>query len=146
MRNGNKFYVDVRMKEWGMDEQARRIQTSVRRVLSELDAEALLSLKDPRLEVVVMPDVGLPGAELSVWASFPVHRRRIISRELGPKPQTRVLLVFYPPSIKKHPRGFFEDYLRDALGHVLLYLRSPRAHNGCPDAMREWRRSRRDGH
>lgn len=53
MRNGNEFYVDIRMKEWGMGEQSRRIQSSVRRVLSALSAESLLCLKDPRLQVLI---------------------------------------------------------------------------------------------
>jgi len=34
----------------------------------------------------------LPDSDFSVWAYFPVHRRRPISRKLRPRPQTRVLL------------------------------------------------------
>lgn len=47
MRNGNKFYVDVRMQEWRMGQQSPRLQASVRKVLSELDSTALLLLKGP---------------------------------------------------------------------------------------------------
>jgi hypothetical protein len=36
-----------------------------------------------------------------------------------------------------------EEYLRNHLGHVLLYLREPRANNDCAAAMNEWRRSAR---
>jgi len=35
----------------------------------------------------------------------------------------------------------FAGHLRDHFGHVLLYLRSPKAPNDCPDAMNEWRRN-----
>ena len=43
------------------------------------------------------------------------------------------------------PKGsrwnFFENHLRDhSLGHVLLYLRKPRASNECRDALKEWRK------
>jgi hypothetical protein len=43
-------YVDFRMNEWGC------VQSSVRRVLNELDAEPLLALKDPRFEVMILPE------------------------------------------------------------------------------------------
>lgn len=128
---------DLRMKEWGVCEQSRPFQASVRRVLSELHPEALLSLKDPKLEVRIVPDEGH-----SVWAYFPVHRRRWIARELRPKPETRVLLVFSTAGFRTEPAKMFQDRLRDHLGHVLLYLRSPKAPNDCPDAQKEWRRSR----
>ena len=171
-------YVDFRMQEWGISEQPRHIQHSVRRVLSELTAEALLCLKDPRLEVKVLSDADLqhvqaairalvigtltsvptpqqwwarvqrwlarhPGMAIghSVWAYFPVHRRRYVARLFPPKPETRVLLVFSTASAENERRKVFEDQIRDHLGHILLYLRSSKARNDCPDAMREWRRS-----
>lgn len=119
-----------------MAEQSRRVQTSVRRVLNELSTESLLCLKDPKLEVMARPEKGF-----SVWAYFPIHRNRLIARELRPKPQTRVLLVFSTANLERDKGKFFEDCLRDHLGHVLLYLRSPRARNECPDAQKEWHRS-----
>ncbi len=92
--NPNTFYVGLRMQEWGMGEQSRRIQSSVRRVLNELTGEALLFLKDPRLEVKVLSDADLQrvsgrrglsynamGGNMvhpslmighSVWAYFPI--------------------------------------------------------------------------
>ena len=85
---------------------------------------------------MVQPDYGF-----SVWAYFPIDRNRRITRELKPKSETRVLLVFSAAGFEKSKRKFFEDCLRDHLGHVLLYLRSPKACNDCPDAMKEWRRS-----
>jgi hypothetical protein len=164
-------YVDFRMKEWGMDEQPRRIQRSVRRVLGELSTDALLRLKDIRLEIAV-----LPAEDHSVWAYFPIHHRttpekktraelqemlvrlplplsarnwdralllgkRLAVQAVQPKPQTRILLVFSTASANKDTVKLFEERLRDHLGHVLLYLRSPKANNDCPDAMKEWRRS-----
>ena len=70
-----------------MDDQPRRIQSCVRKILNELSAEALLLLKDSRLEVMLRPE-----GDFSVWAYFPVHQRRLIAKALRPKPQTRVLL------------------------------------------------------
>jgi hypothetical protein len=32
----------------------------------------------------------------------------------------------------------FEDEIRHDLGHVLLYLRNPKAWNGCDAAREEW--------
>jgi hypothetical protein len=116
-----------------MAEQSPRLQTSVRKVLREVDPGALICLKDPRFEVMVAP---APEEHFEVRAYFPVHRRRIIARELHTKPQTRVLLVF---SGNFADRTFFEDCLRDHLGHVLLYLRAPKTWNDCRAAMKEWR-------
>jgi hypothetical protein len=140
------------MNEWGIGKQCPRFQSSVRRVLSELDVEALVSLKDPRLEVVIMRDEGH-----SVWACFPIRARNYTRLCMGPdyrllvahkvlrrpKPETRVLLVFSTAGIAGEPVKTFQDNLRDHLGHVLLYLRSPKAPNHCADAQKEWRRSRR---
>ena len=169
-----------------MDKQSRRMQACVRKVLSELEPWALLCLKDPKLEVVVLPEDGR-----TVWSHFPVRRnryrgpgglgfhvdiiraargvsairegtwtaedleksedlrqalrffldKRLIAQGVRLKSQTRVLLVFSAAEAEKESRKLFEDQIRDHLGHVLLYLRSPRAHNGCPEAMKEWRKS-----
>jgi hypothetical protein len=127
------FYVDVRMQEWQMGEQPSRLQASVRKVLSKLSCTALLLLKDDRFEVMVRPEFCM-----SPWAYFPVHRRRLVFKHLQPKPQTRVLLVLstaYP----EQPATTFEGHLRDHLGHVLLYLRLPKAWNDCDNAWKEWR-------
>ena len=130
-------YVHSRMNEWRMGEQSRRMQTCLRRVLNELVDEALLTLKDPKLEVMLLPE-----ADFSVWAYFPIHGNRLIARRLRPKPQTRVLLVLSTAAFGKEPVEMLEDGLRDHFGHVLLYLRSPKARNECADAQREWRSSR----
>ena len=130
-------HVDLLMREWRMAGQSRRIQVSVRKVLSELAAEACLSLMDRRLEVIVLPDP-TPGRWDSVWAYFPIHRRRLVARRLRPKPETRVLLVFSTADAEHEPCDAFEVYLRDHLGHVLLFLRAPRSPNECIDAEREW--------
>jgi hypothetical protein len=47
-------YVDLRMNEWRLGEQSRRVQFSVRGVLNELHTESHLMLKDLRLEVMVL--------------------------------------------------------------------------------------------
>ena len=52
-----------------------------------------------------------------------------------------MLLVFSDAGFEGESEEQFEDYLRDPLGHVLLYLRASKAQNDCPDAMEEWRRS-----
>jgi hypothetical protein len=155
-------------REWGMLEQPRWIQSSVRKVLSELSTVALMTLTaDPRLEVMVLSPAHLERAKTftwfvsgmlksatarlrwlerhpgivvghSVWAYFPIHRRRYVARLFSPRPETRVLLTFGKPEAKKN---LFEDQLRDHLGHSLLYLRSPKAANDCCNAAKEWRRS-----
>jgi hypothetical protein len=156
----SSIHADFRMQEWGMGEQSRRIQRSVRRVLIELSTESLLRLKDPRLQVLVSPTT-----IYDTWAYFPMHSKnhfsgpqecRLIMEPLA-LPETRVLLllgtnftrkamlaatVVLPPDTTTSPSDF-EDYLRHQLGHVLLYLRSPKARNNCPDALREWTRAAR---
>ena len=128
-------YVDFRMQEWRMDEYPARLQACVRKVLGELSADALLWLKDPKFEV-------LPAESgHSVWAYFPIHRKRLIAQKLRLKPETRVLMVFSIARFEDESEEQFEDYLRDHLGHVLLYLREPSANNDCSAAMKEWRRS-----
>jgi hypothetical protein len=174
----NETYVDFRMAEWRMGEQPRRIQRSVRRVLTELHPTSLLMLKDPRMEVMV-----LPAEECNAWAYFPIRRpvlhhtsdprkhalvlksylrrtpwlkrfsekqklslasedylyhaalwrRLVFTYDRRPKAKTRVLLV-----LSKAKPATFEDRLKDALGHAILYLRNPEAWNGCENAWKEW--------
>lgn len=119
-------YVDFRMQEWRMGEQSQGMQASVRKVLSELEPWALVWLKDPRFEVIVRSG---SDYDFSVWAYFPIHCNRSIAKELKPKSETRVLLVFSAAGFKKSMRKLFEDCLRDHIGHVLLYLREPKAQN-----------------
>jgi hypothetical protein len=81
------------------------------------------------------------GNSREVHQADKYERVRII-RELLPRSDTRVLLVFGTASFERDKRKFFEECLRDHLGHVLLYLRSPKANNCCPEAMKEWRAMR----
>jgi hypothetical protein len=128
-------YVDLLMQEWRMGEASRIVQACVRQVLEELDGTAQLSLRrEPKLEVMVLPESGH-----SVWAYFPIHRRRTIARQCKPKSATRVLLVLSEKRFQAQPPKVSMTELRDHLGHVLLYLRSPMARNECVDAEREWR-------
>lgn len=69
-----------------------------------------------------------------------IDRVRIV-RELLPRPDTRAILVFGTAGLEEEGATVFEDHLRDHLGHVLLYLRAPKAWNGCSAAMKEWRAS-----
>src|SRR5260370_10354272 len=134
--SGEDTDVDCRMQEWGMNDCSPRLQTCGRRVLGELPADALLTLKDSKLEVTVQPE-----ADHSVWAYFPIHRNRMISRKLEPRPETRVLLVLGEGHFERDINKTLEEYLRNHLGHVLLYLREHRANNDCAAAMKQWRRS-----
>ena len=181
--------VDFCMREWGMDEQSPRIQTCVRKVLNELEPAALLYLKDPRFEVVVLPELGT-----SIWAHFAVRiashglialnqkkvfrgerlitvlaacrdmsaeydnlterereeiqeslrfdlSKRLLAQGMRLNPRTRVLLTFCTATCESTPVKVLQDQIRDHIGHVLLYLRDPKARNECQDAMREWRKS-----
>jgi hypothetical protein len=182
MPSAESAVVGFRMQEWQLGEQSPRLQASVRKVLSELHPEALLRLKDKRLEV----RVAAGSWHHSVWAYFPIWPRWTITvqemaargitfnreiagqialgvglaraygnahavrqadarervrivRELLPRSDTRVLLVFRG-DFESESAKTFEDHLRDHLGHVLLYLREPKANNDCAAATKEWRR------
>lgn len=134
-------YVDFRMQEWGMGEQSGRMQTCVHRVLKELQVTALIMLKDQRFEVLVLPNSWGQGFCYPYFPIYPQRRivKHVTSLGMPPKPETRVLLILTSPAFETEPMKFLADCLRDALGHVLLYLRSPKASNHCPDAMKEWR-------
>ncbi|SPF35953.1 hypothetical protein SBA1_1480027 [Candidatus Sulfotelmatobacter kueseliae] len=113
----------------------------MRRVLGELSPESCLILKAQELQVIVRPADGF-----SVWAYFPINRRRMVVRQLAAdgillRPTTRVLLLISEKHILQQSTQLTDANLRDHLGHVLLYLRHPRASNGCGDALREWEAS-----
>ena len=55
-----------------MHKQPGRLQASVRKVLGGLSIEALLCLKDKRLEVRVVPSRWTGIAYNPVWAYFPI--------------------------------------------------------------------------
>jgi hypothetical protein len=178
----NRAHVDSLMRAWDIGEQARWFQARVRGVLNQLSGEALLLLRDPRLEVMVRAELA-GGA----FAFFPIYSRRRVARLLQPKAGTRVLLVlnqhrrqnahFEMPAraelspwaradlAKLSPRArarrleferagreyqdfrlrsargraeVFEDDFRHHLGHVLLYLHSPKSRNSCKAAHRVW--------
>ena len=133
-------YIDSLMQDWGLHGDTGRISRCVRKVLSELCAGAHLVLRDSRLEVRVVDE-----HHYTVWAYFPVHQRRWIAKDLRPKLSTRVLLVFSRTLVAKEKTNVFEDQLRHHFGHVLLYLRAPRAPNECEDAHREWKSYRGRG-
>ena len=132
-------YVNLLMAEWGIEQRSTKVQASMRRVLAELSAHAHLDLrKNPKLQVAVLPE-----AVYSVWAYFPVHRRRTVVRHFALQlhPTTRVLLVISEKHVEQQSAKKTNAELRDHLGHVLLYLRSPKERNECEDAMNEWQES-----
>jgi len=178
--------VNSLMQEWGIGEQSRTVQRCVRRTLNLLSSEALLLLRDPRLEVITSRNPRLevipPDEDVRAW--FPIHPRRRIARLMQPKAETRVLLMLRPrrrraalscvpderpvklepwaradlaklsPKARarrldderfrlsdephRNPAEVFEEHLRHHLGHVLLYLRTPKALNNCKNAHRVW--------
>ena len=75
-----------------------------------------------------------------VRAHFPVNRRHAYARLFPPKAETRVMLLFSAPDVEREPVEQFQDSLRECLGHVMIYLQSPKARNKRPDARKEWRR------
>jgi len=158
-------YVDFLMQEWRLDKQSDGFQARVRRVLLELEIEVLLALRrEPKLEVRVasdrlsvwayfpmhprlqtprlrIPKRGTVAEYFSaiLAAKNDVYRRRLIAQKFKPAPSTKVTLLFDKDEFEKQPRLLSENQLRDHLGHVLLYLRDPKAPNECTDAAREWR-------
>lgn len=130
------LYVDLLLREWEIP-LGGRVEDCFRRVLEEMQPEAQLSLRrEPRLQVVLHRE-----APNSVWAYFPVNKHRLIVRDLDIQlsPTARVLLLLRAENTESDQQ--FMEYLRDHLGHVLLYLRSPMARNECVDADRTWRQS-----
>jgi hypothetical protein len=133
-QTGSAFYADLLLREWEIPFDSR-IENCLRQVLEEMQPSAQLFLRnEPKLQVLAHPD-----ALHSVWAYFPIHNQRIIVSRLNieVKPSARVLLLLRTEDTDSDSE--FMDYLRDHLGHVLLYLRSPRLRNECEDAGREWR-------
>jgi hypothetical protein len=129
-------YISLLLDEWGADKHSPRFKACLRRVLSELgpDAHGFLR-RHPKLQVAILPKASV---DYCAWAYFPVHKQRQIVRYLAMigvpvRPEVGVLLV-----ISEQLAGRDVCHLRDHLGHVLLYLREPRAKNECEAAMREW--------
>jgi len=99
VKTATDSYVESLIDEWRMRNCSRRVQTCVRRVLKELSAETLLFLRrELKLEVMVLAE-----ADYSVWAYFPVNRRRLIAQRLRPRPTTRVLLTLSEKHFQEQP-------------------------------------------
>lgn len=129
------MYIDRVLDEWCAGNQPPKVTACLRRVLGELSPSAhLLLLSATSLQVTIRPD-----ADFSVWAYFPVHKRRRIVRQLEQdggfslRASTRVLLV-----ISEKLATEDTDNVRDHVGHVLLYVQHPRAKNDCEAAGQEW--------
>jgi hypothetical protein len=59
--------IDVLITEWGIQKRSLKFRSCMRRVLGELSVEALLTLRDQRLQVAVLSE-----APDSAWAYFPM--------------------------------------------------------------------------
>jgi hypothetical protein len=132
--------VDLLLNEWYINRDQQKLRKCLRRVLGELAAETQLVLRrNPKLQVSVSNK-----APFSVWAYFPMHRRRTVLSycEMGLAPGARVLLLINPNIIDSQSQRQTCDELRDHLGHVLLYLREPKGRNECSDANHEFERSK----
>lgn len=120
----------------GVQTSPRKLTTCFRTVLQELPGGGLLLLRDSRLQIAVLPYF---LDDKVAHAYFPVHRRRRISKLVDVRSTTRVLLAISASAAESLPSRDTEEALRHQIGHVLLYLRQPRASNECPDANREWK-------
>jgi hypothetical protein len=131
--------VEFLIAEWEIGKSSPQLQACMRKVLGELAGEAQMALRDPRLQIAVLPE-----APDSAWAYFPIHRMRSIVRDfhIDLKQAARVLLVISEKHFKKQPGRVSNADLRDHLGHTLLYLHNPKAQNDCNNAMKEWRQCR----
>jgi hypothetical protein len=119
----------------GVQTHSKRVQRCLKKVLDEMIAEAQLILRDRRLQIEVIPRSSGPG---EVWAYFPMHRRRLIAKDMSLKPTTRVLLLICKPGVESRPLKKTEEELRHHLGHVLRYLHRPKWRNECKDADKAW--------
>ena len=127
--------VEFLIGEWGIEKRSIRLQACMRQVLGELAGEAQMALRDSRLQVAIFPE-----APDSAWAYFPIHQKRRIVRDfkIDLNQTARVLLIISEKHFNEQASRTSNCDLRDHLGHVLLYLRSPKAQNECKDAMKEW--------
>ena len=99
----------------------------------------LRGLRFPK-DVFIKLDSGLvlyciSKSDMVCWPYFPIGPNRRIVKRLKTK-NYRV-----PDGVKviveMNPHGEVWSHMDDCFGHVLLYLRSPRAKNGCRQAMKE---------
>ena len=105
-----------RMQEWGMEKHPSRLQVSVRKVLSELTAKALLALGDKRLEV----RAAAAAYHYSVWAYFPIWPRwSRVAKQLAasgitfnPKIAEEAMLDAHGACVRQCQCGSASRYLR----------------------------------
>jgi hypothetical protein len=132
----HKLQIDALIREWRLGEHSRKLERCARSILTQLGDISLFTLRcDPRLQVEVRR-----SDDPWIWASFPVHKRRLVAQGVELKPTARVLLSICVPGDEVHrwPAKYVEDHLPDHVGHTLLYLRNPKARNECVDAEKEW--------
>ena len=72
-----RTYVEICLKEWPLTELPLEARNSVRKVLGEMKDAALLILKAPKFEVLVVPDW-----HFSVWAYLVVDHKHWTARRV----------------------------------------------------------------
>jgi hypothetical protein len=100
-------------------------------LLRTMVIEGVYILRDPRLQVVV-----LPGH--MIWAYFPIHRRRWIVGKLPhvPEREVKVMMVIGEDCVRDQPLTTTMAELAHHFGHVLCYLQRPKWIHDCADADR----------
>lgn len=146
MKDMNDGYIDLLMKEWGMERCSRTMQACMRWALRPYPGAALLILRrEPRLQVEI-----LSWVPETVWAYFPIHHGQIADQYLNSqlkfiiknlglhlKDEAHVLLLL---GTRRKPGETADDcgvQLLHHFGHIFLYLRTPKSRNECDDARRE---------
>lgn len=71
---GCEFYIDELFRRWELQDAPPKVVRSLRRVLGELVAEALLFLRDDRLQVICA------GGGMWAWASDVASQGSLIQR------------------------------------------------------------------
>jgi hypothetical protein len=127
--------VDDTISLLGIQTSPKKVVTCFRTVLRKLPGGALCLLRDPRLQIAVLP---YSIDDEVVFAYFPVHRRRKISKFVDLRSTTRILLWINAPRVESLPSKSTEEALQHHFGHVLFYLRKPQGSNECTTADREW--------
>lgn len=132
---------DATLRWLSVESDSPKVLRCLRTVVAEMPAWAQLTLRDRRLQVAVLPD------NSSVWAYFPMYRQRRIARHVRKytrvKATTRIILVIGSATVQIRSVDQTLVELRHHIGHVLLYLRAPRAQNECDKADKEWARMKR---
>lgn len=111
--------------------KTHKVTKCLDRLLRTMVIEGVYMLRDPRLQVVV-----LPGN--MIWAYFPIHRRRWIVGKPPhvPEPEVKVMMVIGEDCVRDQPLTTTMAEVAHHFGHVLCYLQRPKWIHDCADADR----------